>query len=152
MIPSDEEDRARVARHQMDRDGWGFETVEAGGDILAAVSMCDMRGAFLLDSVTALLANAMFTPDGAVETGAYKTIARDITQLMDRSGDMVIVSDYIYSDAVDYDELTESFRRGLAYIDRRLAAECDAVMEACCGQIIIHKGAEKMKDVTYGMD
>jgi adenosylcobinamide kinase/adenosylcobinamide-phosphate guanylyltransferase len=56
--------------------------------------------------------------------------------------DIVIVSDYIYSDAILYDELTDAYRRGLAYIDRTLAAVCDVVLEVAFGSITLHKGGE----------
>ena len=55
--------------------------------------------------------------------------------------DIVIVSDYIYSDAILYDELTDAYRR-LAYIDRTLAAVCDVVLEVAFGSITLHKGGE----------
>ena len=52
----------------------------------------------------------------------------------------MFVSDYIYSDAMRYDPLTEAYRAGLALIDRRLAACCDNVIEVVNGQIVLHKG------------
>jgi len=142
MIPVDKEDDARITRHRLQRKGRGFETVEAGRDITAAVGQCDVRGTFLLDSVTALLANDMFTPDGNVEHSAYKKVSADLTELLGMVNDIVIVSDYIYSDAYQYDDLTEAYRRGLAYIDRQIASLSDVVLEICAGNCIPHKGAE----------
>ena len=55
MIPHDAEDDARIARHRAERAGWGFETVECGTHILAALEKTDPAGVFLLDSVTALV-------------------------------------------------------------------------------------------------
>jgi len=52
----------------------------------------------------------------------------------------VFVSDFLYADAGRYDELTEAYRKGLADIDRALAARCDCVAELCGGNIIVHKG------------
>lgn len=140
MIPTDSEDEARIARHRGDREGYGFETVEAGQDILVAAGKCDRRGAFLLDSVTALLVNEMFVQDGRIEPDAYKKVAGDLTVLLNQINDIVIISDFIYSDAYHYDKLTEEYRRGLAYIDRQMASICDIVLEACCGVFITHKG------------
>jgi len=140
MIPADSEDEARIIRHQRDREGCGFLTIEAGRDILPSIDKCDSNGTFLLDSSTALLANEMFTIGGKVEPDAYKKVAEDLIQLLSQVNDVVIVSDYIYSDAILYDELTESYRRGLAYIDKRMASACDVVIEVCGGTQIIHKG------------
>ena len=69
MIPGDDEDRARIRRHIGEREGWGFTTIEQGRDILDALSQegVDSGGVFLLDSVTALLSNEMFRPDGITD-------------------------------------------------------------------------------------
>ena len=53
---------------------------------------------------------------------------------------IVLVSDYIYSDAARYDETTEVYRKALAAIDRKLAAISDVVLELTAGNIIVHKG------------
>ena len=139
MIPHDDEDLARIRRHRNERAGWGFETLECGRDILRCLDRADPKGSFLLDSVTALLSNEMFTAEG-VDTDAPRRIAEALEQFIDRAPNTVLVSDYIFSDAALYDALTEAYRRGLARIDRRLAAACDNVLEAVCGQIIVHKG------------
>ena len=147
MIPMDSEDESRVARHRLERDGWGFETVEAGHDIAASIDRCDKKGTFLLDSVTALLANEMFSYDNEkheffTDYDAYKKVAVDIIEVLNKLSDMIIVSDYIYNDAMIYDDVTEAYRRSLGYIDRQTARVCDVVLEFCCGSHIVHKGNE----------
>ena len=139
MIPHDAEDDARVVRHRAERAGWGFETLECGRDILTCLDRADPAGAFLLDSVTALLSNEMFTPSG-MDPDAPEKVARELTEFVRRAPGSVLVSDYIYSDAMVYDEWTEAYRRGLARIDRALAAACDDVLEVVAGQVIVHKG------------
>ena len=62
------------------------------------------------------------------------------TALAGRLRHIVFVSDYIYSDALAYGELTEAYRRGLAHIDRTLAAACDTVAEVSFGGRIVYKG------------
>ena len=140
MIPRDDEDRARVLRHRQERAGWGFETLECGRDILACLEHADPRGSFLLDSVTALLSNEMFTPQGLCPEAPGR-IADALEAFVRLAPNTVLVSDFIFSDAMLYDEWTEAYRRGLAYIDRRMAAACDNVIEVVCGQFIAHKGA-----------
>ena len=139
MIPHDREDDARILRHQQEREGWGFETLECGTDILSCLEGADARGAFLLDSVTALLSNEMFSAAG-MDREAPDRLARDLTEFVRRAPKAVLVSDYIYSDANLYDDWTEAYRRGLAQIDRALAAACDNVLEVVHGQVIVHKG------------
>jgi len=140
MLPADAEDRERIARHRQDREGLGYETVEAGRGVYAAVAKCDKDGFFLLDSVTALLANEMFLPSGGIEPDAYKIVVGDLERVINLVGGIVVVSDNIFSDAYIYDELTESYRRGLAYIDRQAARLCDTVLEVCGGLCIALKG------------
>jgi len=140
MIPHDDEDNARIRRHQDERDGWGFETLECGSDILTCLDYVDAGGSFLLDSVTALLSNEMFDSNGFHPDAAQK-IARELCEFVRRAPNTVLVSDFIYSDAMLYDEWTETYRRGLAHIDRTLAQACDNVLEVVNGQIIRYKGA-----------
>lgn len=63
MEPVDGEDRARIARHLRERDGWGFETVECGRAILRAADRA-IGATVLFDSATALLACEMFSAAG----------------------------------------------------------------------------------------
>ena len=140
MIPRDDEDRARIRRHQEERSGWGFETLECGRDILSCFESAEPKGSFLLDSVTALLSNEMFTPEG-LRVDAPLRIADALESFVRQAPNTVLVSDYIYSDALLYDPWTEAYRRGLAAIDRRMASVCDNVIEVVYGQYIAHKGA-----------
>ncbi len=136
MIPTDEEDRRRIKRHLDERDGWGFTTLEQGRDICKALSEdVDTEGAFLLDSVTALLSNEMFKPDGTCDFDAGKRLERELSDFANRTGNTVFVSDYIYSDAVLFDKYTEEYRRALAGIDRKLASVCDEIIEVSYGMV-----------------
>ena len=141
MIPHDEEDRARIRRHIASRDGMGFITLEQGLDVLKCLDRADPCGAFLLDSVTALLSNEMFRSDGSVDEAAGKRVAGDLVALSRQVGSIVLVSDFIYSDAGLYDNFTENYRRALAECDRALAAECDAVVEVVSTNPVLYKGA-----------
>lgn len=140
MIPHDEEDRARIARHVENRAGLGFQTIECGLSLEKVLQDADPEGSHLLDSVTALLSNEMFRPDGTVDLTAPERVARELVALTGRLRHMVFVSDYIYSDALVYGDLTEAYRRGLAHIDRALAAACDTVAEVSFGGRLVYKG------------
>ena len=136
MIPHDEEDHARIRRHVSERAGWGFETLERGTDLMGLLGgPVDPRGAFLLDSVTALLSNEMFDEQGRFDKEAAERVAKDCTAFAKATGNTVFVSDYIYGDAERYDALTEEYRRALATVDRELAKVCDQVIEVSAGMI-----------------
>lgn len=140
MIPHDAEDRERIRRHVASRQGLGFRTLEQGRDLLSCLERAEPEGSFLLDSVTALLSNEMFRPDGSMDPNAGERVARDLRAFAARAKNAVFVSDFLYSDAGRYDEYTEAYRRGLALCDRTLASCCDAVAEVCSANIILHKG------------
>ena len=138
MIPHDEEDNARIQRHLKEREGWGFETIECGREIHHCLEGVDTSGSFLMDSVTALLSNEMFPPEGYVPDCADR-VAEQLLYLADNAENIVFVSDFIYSDG-PYDEWSENYRRALALADKTLAKRCDAVVEVCSRNIIVHKG------------
>ena len=136
MIPTDDEDRERITRHIGDREGWGFETIEQGIQIEKALDgEVDAGGAFLLDSVTALLSNEMFRQDGTIDLGAGERVCKELVRFAEKTGNTVFVSDYIYSDSRVFDHYTESYRKALAIIDRTLAKTCDKVIEVAFGHI-----------------
>ncbi len=141
MIPHDHEDEARIRRHVESRAGMGFITLEQGTDVLGCLDHADPGGAFLLDSVTALLSNEMFRADSSVDDTAGERVAADLVALSRKVGSIVMVSDFIYSDAGRYDDFTQNYRRALAECDRALAAECDTVVEVFSTNPVIYKGA-----------
>ena len=139
LIPTGGEDHERIRRHLQDRAGMGFETVECFGDIMG---ISDRDGAFLVDSVTSLMQNALFPVEKNYEMDlvAAKHCADALVEFAGTVRHAVFVSDYIYSDAGRYSESTEAYRKCLAEADRRLAQVCDTVIEVSAGQVIIHKG------------
>ena len=142
MKPVDREDDDRIARHRLERAGLGFSTIERYLDIEKILDICEHHSSFLLDSLTALLANEMFLADGRVNEHAANKISGELLRVMDAVNNIVIVSDYIYGDGLVYDPLTEKYRRSLAYIDRSAAANSDIVLEIAYTNAIVHKGGE----------
>ena len=145
MRPVDSEDDERIIRHRRERDGWGFTTIEQPSCIEDILNRCDTGGSFLLDSLTALLAGEMFPPDGVVNEKAAESIKTGLAGVIDEIGNIVVVSDYIYSDAIVFDPLTELYRKSLAELDRVAAKRCDVVIEIAFTGVIVHKGAEEFR-------
>ena len=138
MIPTDNEDEKRIERHINDRDGMGFETIELPLDIIK-LNEYPEKASYLLDSVTALMANEIFK-DNKINFNATEKVINELKNIISKKENIVIVSDYIYSDSIIYDEMTEKYRKSLASADIACAKVCDVVLEACYGNIIIHKG------------
>ena len=140
MIPRDDEDRLRIRRHIEDRDGMGFETIECPCGLMVRVKP-DPEGTYLLDSATAMLANAMFGERGFVyKPDAAQEAAEDLLVFSLKVKNLIVVSDGIFSDAARYDEMTDQYRRGLALIQRNMAEAFDAVIECAAGGMRILKG------------
>ena len=142
MKPVDREDDERITRHKKERSGWGFTTIEQPTDIENILQNCDHNGSFLLDSLTALLANEMFSEYNNINDKAALKIKLQLSRVLEKIDNIVIVSDYIYSDAALYDQLTEKYRKSLAEIDYAAARLCDAVLEITFTCVTIHKGNE----------
>jgi len=142
MLPSDNEDNKRIERHICDRAGWGFITIEQFYEIEEIIGKIELPAVVLVDSVTALLANEMFKNGGYFENAAQKIII-GLDRVMDAVSNLVIVSDYIYSDAYYFDEYTENYRKSLADIDRFCAAKSHGVVEFVYGNKIIHKSSKE---------
>lgn len=142
MISTGAEDDERIHRHIADRDGMGFETVECFQNIMDCLQVAEKDGVFLVDSVTALIQNALFPVEKNYEMdlSAAERCADELVKFAGTVRHAVFVSDYIYSDAERHSESTEMYRKCLADIDRRLAKLCDTVVEVSAGQFIIYKG------------
>ena len=79
------------------------------------------------------------TSTGSFLFGLLTLIASDTTHFFFSNASLVIVSDYLFSDSIQYDCYTESFRKEIGIINRKLAALADTVIECAYGNIIYHK-------------
>ena len=141
MIPTGAEDDERIRRHVQDRAGMGFETVECFRNI---GTIADKDATFLVDNITSLMQNAMFSPETGYEMDipGAEHCCGELLRFAASVRNAVFVSDHIYSDAEHYSTSTEAYRSCLAVADRALAKVCDVVMEVTAGNPIIYKGAE----------
>lgn len=144
MEPKDEEDYARIRRHLSERAGWGFQTAEWGRNILGHSEEIDCKGTYLVDSVTTLLSNEMFSEmaSTSVDREASSRIIAGFTELSEKAANVIYVSDDIYCDGTVFEDWTDAFRENLALIDRSIASYADCVVEFVCGNPVYYKGAE----------
>ncbi|WP_317366796.1 bifunctional adenosylcobinamide kinase/adenosylcobinamide-phosphate guanylyltransferase [uncultured Tyzzerella sp.] len=146
MSPLDEEDKKRIIKHKKDREHLFFETIEIPTNIREIEKKCNLEGTFLIDSMTALLANEMFINNEVIDD-AYKNIINDLLYIIPKMKNVIIVSDYIFSDSIKYDSITNKYKKGLAFIDRRCAKISDILIEVCYNNIIVHKGRERVEEI-----
>ena len=134
MEPLDEETLARIARHRKARAGRGFLTVERWRDL----SGLDLPAGstVLLECLSNLLANEMFSPEG----GGPEAALQGVLHLLDRCDHLTVVTNEVFSGGTGYGGDTLRYMKELARLNRILAAEADLVCEVVCGLPNILKG------------
>ena len=142
MNPYDLEDLKRIENHLREREGYGFNTIEETLDMKKVSKVIGQEDVILIDSITSLVTNSMFKGKDFVKE-VNEDIVNGILEIINSSNNVVIVSDYLFSDSIQYDCYTESFRKELGIINRKLANISDTVVECSHGNIIYHKGKVK---------
>ena len=92
--------------------------------------------------MTNLVANELYDPEGA-GGAALEAILRGVDRLRMQCEHLVIVSGELFSAGTDYEGDTLHYLRLLATVNRRLAAQADAVYELVCGLPVCHKGGQE---------
>lgn len=136
MEPTDEEGHRRIARHRLQRAGKGFDTLECYTGLAEAVSGMERQGVVLLECMSNLLANEMFSPMG----GGSEAVLMGVERLLERCDDLVIVTNEVFSGGTEYEGDTLRYMRELAGINRVLAQRADVVVEVLCGLPNVLKG------------
>lgn len=144
MISTGAEDDERIRKHVDNRKDLGFDTIELKyriEDLVDIIRKDENPPAFLVDSLTALLANEMFRTDDKgnffVDHDAAGRVQKGLGILIDecqKSGaSIVFVSDGIYSDSIIYGDETIEYQRGLAQLEQLISKRADEVMEMTAG-------------------
>lgn len=129
MLAGDEEDEKRIARHVKDRENWGFETVEENYNLSDISELFSKKDVILLDSITAYVQNIIFRDPLKISEVTSEEIYAHIESLSNSVRDIVIVSDYIFSDAVQYNEEIEIYKDVLGGVHTLTAHDSDVVIE-----------------------
>ncbi|MGN0298488.1 MAG: bifunctional adenosylcobinamide kinase/adenosylcobinamide-phosphate guanylyltransferase [Lachnospiraceae bacterium] len=153
------EGQDKVERHRRMRAGKGFITVECQQDIYLQLQTKQEKdgeivlgqkvGAALLECMSNLTANEMFREDGmcSIKRVVHK-ILTDLDKLYDRLEHLVIVSNNVFEDGVEYDEGTMQYIEALGQINVALAERADVVTEVVVGIPVSVKG----KNIKIIMD
>ena len=89
------------------------------------------------------LTNAYLTEKAESSAKTTERIMAGVERLCDIARDVVIVTNEVFGDGVDYPELTEQYLAVLADINRRISAKADSVYEVVCGIPVQWKGDKK---------
>ena len=128
----DNEMKSRVERHRLMRSGKNFITIEKSCN-LSEINI-NHNWSILLEDLANLTANELFDNNSDGEK-----IFNDITNILERCENLVLVSCEIFSDCIKYDELTENYIRTLAGLHVKFAALANEVIEVNAGLIIRYK-------------
>ena len=156
----DAEGERKVERHRKLRAGKGFTTVESPRNVGQVVfptftetkKVCkdcqepkpiqkkqEQRTA-LLECMSNLVANEMFSTDGMREEDAVVTkVVQDMELLATKLDHLVIVTNNVFEDGIPYDEGTMAYLRALGRINTVLAKRADRVVEVVVGIPVILK-------------
>lgn len=156
----DAEGERKVERHRKLRAGKGFTTVESPRNVGQVVfptvwkekTVCiDCREpehsrkkpgqrTALLECMSNLVANEMFSTDGMREEDAVVTkVVQDMELLATKLDHLVIVTNNVFEDGIPYDEGTMAYLRALGRINAALAKRADRVVEVVVGIPVILK-------------
>lgn len=136
MFPYDEESFKRIARHRDMRKEKNFTTVECYTN-LKQVKL-EPGSVVLLECMSNLVANEMFLEDGARER-TVEVIMEGIHALKEQADELVVVTNEIMSDGVDYDPETKQYQNYIGRINQCISKEAGKVVEVVYGIPLILK-------------
>lgn len=139
MHPYDEESFARIDRHRAMRAEKQFDTMECytGLKNLEIPSEANV----LLECMSNLAANEMFEP-GAPGENTVQEIMEGIRHVVEHAANLVVVTNEICSDGIEYDPVTTQYQQYLGQINQQMAAMADKVTEVVYGIPLHMKGGK----------
>lgn len=138
----DEEARQKAARHKKLREKKDFMTIEALENIGSAaekildISKClGKKSCVLLECLSNLAANEMFLETGEIlePQKVVEKIEAGLEKLFLSSGELVIVSNNVFDDGIEYGKETRAYQEALAALNAFAAARADSVSEVVAG-------------------
>lgn len=165
-----EEGRQKVARHRKLREGKGFETVECPRELkkirldaesgfglecsrerekapVQDAERCRKERAALLECMSNLAANELFGPsDEADSLSAFQRIKDGLLHLMAQCDLLVVVTNEVFSDGIDYGPETNEYIRLLGGLNCWMTEQADAVTEVVYGIPVLVKQSRRLMD------
>ena len=137
MYPFDEECDRRIRRHREMRRQKQFSTLECYTGLKEADIPED--SVVLLECMSNLTANEMYQEGGAGGQTVEEILA-GIRYLLGRVRHLVVVTNEIFSDGIDYDSETMRYQSYLGQINSEMGRMADQVTEVVYGIPITVKG------------
>lgn len=140
----DEEGQAKIERHRMLRQGKGFITIEQSVNIeMSSLKMDDAKKekkVALIECMSNLVANEMFSGEQLTDADTVMArIIKGIEALNKELDELVIVTNNVCEDGMNYDETTMEYIKAIGHVNGRLAAMADQVIEVVVGIPLVLK-------------
>ena len=167
----DEEGKARIERHRQMRSGKGFTTIEQPAYIEEALTKIDKweekqcvavqeekegkqcvaeqkekQCVALVECMSNLAANEIFQEEEIRPYAAVERILKGIKTLSKHLHGLVIVTNNVFEDGIEYDTGTQEYLKALGQINEGLASMADTVTEVVVGIPVPLKGCPAKKD------
>ena len=142
MIVNDQEAQKRVDRHRELRKDKGFETIECSRNIdtVAASLPEDGSAVVLLECMSNLVANEMFEHSQAQSAEEVTAkLLKDIQYLASKVSQLVIISNNVSEDGIEYDSTTMAYIKAISDFNVRISEIADRVVEVVVGIPIVIK-------------
>lgn len=137
MEPFGDEAREAIERHRKIRSGKNFITIEKYTDI-DEITLTE-KSAVLLECLCNLCANEMFSKN---EKNPVSKIMAGIDKLMKTSELLVLITNQVGSDGIEYSDDTMKYIKNMGCINQKLSDLADMVIESVYGIPIILKGEQ----------
>lgn len=138
MEPFDAECERRIERHRQMRKEKKFETAE----VYTGLKHRDFSGKYdvvLLECMSNLLANEMYSSAGSQDR-CTEEILEGIEHLRNSVPNLVVVTNEVFADTMEYDESTLLYIQRLGLLNKRMAQMADTVVESVASVPVVHKG------------
>lgn len=135
------EGEERVKKHRKLREGKGFETIEATKD-LQDIKL-SRHSIVLIECISNLVANEMFQEQIIEKEIVIKRVCEEIEYVSNQVSGLILVSNNIFEDGMEYDPDTENYIEALGQINQYLATKSDVVYEVVVGIPLMLKGEKK---------
>ncbi|KUO59419.1 MAG: hypothetical protein APF84_07610 [Gracilibacter sp. BRH_c7a] len=151
----DDEITKRIQVHQQNRTGKNFLTIDKSWDIGSVVTALDVNDTVIVDCLGTLLANEMFErPERTSSKSSFEPnnskqltleistekILADLYRIYDRVSNLIVVSNEVFSDGIQYPNPTETYIHTLAQLHIKLVEASDTAIECMYSGYLCHKG------------
>lgn len=138
METSGEEAARRIRRHRQMRAGKHFVTVECPVNLAAAA--IPPRSTVLLECLSNLAANELFSPQGCGPEQAETRIIAGLEHLTATCAHLVVITNEIFSDGLPYEDATLQYIKLMGRLNQYLGEHSRIYLESVYSLPLVCKG------------